>query len=441
MSRLTPFGTLLLLIFFLVVIGGALSATDNLHWPPRGFPTSVPAVTPSPTSQPVAQAPPTATTVQVAARQTVSAPAPAATRSAPPTPTLTATPTAVPANTPTATPQPGLAYVGPIDIDGAISGNGGPQPGATDPDSGRLYVAEADAAGRGVLGVYDGATGQKKQDVPLDLADMAMGSLAPVPVLVYTPTKRIYIVGRRGRIATVDTETLQPGPSYDIAQPIERAFLSPDGTKIYGLQGDSPGGSGALLRSLDVRTYAIRVLHVPTRWAADGAFADGSTLYLTGRDGLLPFDMVSGNFGAPISLGFEPLFPVFDPVGRRLYAWRQPLTLPLTPQLVVYNAADWTEQLEATLPGCPCPLAAGAAGKRLYLAMPTSPGHVLAYSQPGPLSTYDEIVLRPAPALRLLTSATNNRLYVQTNGPHALLVLADNGPAPGRPPVTVDVSR
>jgi hypothetical protein len=50
------------------------------------------------------------------------------------------------------------------------------------------------------------------------------------------------------------------------------------------------------------------------------------------------------------------------------------------------------------------------------------------------------MVLNPSPAQSILVSPGTNRLYIQSTGPHPILVLQDNGPAPaGRGPVTVNV--
>ena len=70
-----------------------------------------------------------------------------------------------------------------------------------------------------------------------------------------------------------------------------------------------------------------------------------------------------------------------------------------------------------------------------------SPGRVLAYSLGDKLATHDDLVLNTVPALNILPSASAPRLYVQSSGPHAILVLQDNGPAPGRQPTVVDVTR
>ncbi|HET7078512.1 MAG TPA: hypothetical protein VFM49_13835 [Chloroflexia bacterium] len=440
MGRLTPFGSLVLLILLVAVVGGLLAMTDNLRWPPFGITLAAPTpivvtATPNPSN------PPAATSVALVPTNPPAAPNITAAPTAPP-PTATSTPTATPTATSTPTPTPpGLAYVGAIDVPGLDAGPGGPQPAATDPETHRLYVMTTNGAGRGILGVYDETNLQKQKDIPLDLEGMTLNTVAPVPVLVHGPTKRIYVVAPNGRIAVIDSNALAETRSFNLGQPIDHAFLNPDGTKLYGLLSDQPGSGGPLLRMLDLQKVTTKGIKIPSGWAADSAFVDGTTLYLTGREGLLPMDMRYDIFGGPIQLGFEPLFPLFDGSARRLFAWRQPQTVPLVPEMVVLDAGNWQVSAKLTHDGCPCLLAYGGGRQRVYLAVPQSPGRVLAYSLGDKLATHDDLVLNTVPALNILPSASAPRLYVQSSGPHAILVLQDNGPAPGRQPTVVDVTR
>jgi hypothetical protein len=446
MGRLTPFGTLLLLAFIVIVGGGFLALTDNLRWPPFGitFQTAPPGVTPGVTPGATALSDGGAAAFTPIVAQTAppgEAPPPTESATPPPSPTPSATATSTPTPMPTATATPqGLAYVGAIDMSGPPPGAGGPQPAATDPDTGRLFVASSNGRGVAVLGVYEEATLKQQTTIPLDLPGVELDTLAPVPVIVHTPSHRIYVVARSGRVATVDSTSLAPGPLYNFGMPVERAFISPDGTKLYGLIRDEPGSGGPLLRVIDVKNINSKGIRIPARWTADAAFTDGPTLYVTGRDGLLPIDMRSGSIGAPITLGFQPLFPLFDAANHRLYTWRQPQTVPFTPELLVIDSGPWQVTAKMTRAGCPCPLATSSQRKRLYLADPSTPGHVLAFNPDDKFATHDEVILDSVPAIGALASTGTNRIYVQISGPHAIIALQDNGPAPaGRNVVTVPV--
>jgi len=452
MGRLTPFGTLIVLVLLLAVGGGGLALTGNLRWPPFGLnlspagatPSAAMTSTPGGVPNPPPSAPPssplvagglgTAIPATAAAAPTTSAtlPRPTATRTATPTVTATATATA------TATPVPhGLVYAGGLDVSGPAVA----QPALVDPDTRRLLVISAGADGRGLLTAFDGATGQKGGETALNLSGLTLDTGAPVPVLLNSAAQRLYVVARGGRIATLDSASLALGPALSFEAPVERAFLSPDGLRIYGVQRATAGAAPAL-RLLDTRTGAVRNLRVPTGWTADSAFLDGTTLYLTGRDGLLPFEGGNNAFGTPITLGWQPLFPLYDPGTRRLFAWRQPQTVPLQPELVALDLPTRAETGTLTRDGCPCPLAynPSSGDGRLYLAVPSATGRVAAYGLAASFAIHDEVVLNTAPALGLLADPTTGRLYVQSRGPHSLLALHDYGPAErGKELVQVEV--
>ncbi|HMA35993.1 MAG TPA: hypothetical protein VKY74_16135 [Chloroflexia bacterium] len=443
MGRLTPLGRFLVLALFLIVMVGVLSATNNLRWPPFGISLLAPPLA-TPSGAAGAPTAPAAESTGPAASPRATLPAPSNTPPAPGTP-APAQPTAPPAPTRTLVPPsptpvpPGLAYVGAIDIAGAVAGPAGAQPAVVDPDAHRLYVVSLDAQHHAALSAYDETTLARQGTVALDLGGLVLDTLAPVPVVIAGPTHRLYVVARDGRVVSFDSGTLAPGPIYNFGQPAERAFLSPDSSKLYGLQRDQPGSTGALLRVLDFRAVTSRPLRVPARWTGDSAFTDGNTLYLTGRDGLLPLDMRTDRFGAPLLLGFAPLFPLFDPAGRRLYTWQQPQAVPLTPELVILDANTWQPVTSGTHAGCPCPLAYNAPRGRLYLGVSGAPGRLLTYSPPDKLGAPEELVLNTVPALGIVASPDSNRLYVQSSGPHTILVLQDNGPAPGSGPKTVTI--
>ncbi|MDQ2807864.1 MAG: PQQ-like beta-propeller repeat protein, partial [Chloroflexota bacterium] len=357
----------------------------------------------------------------IAPTTTATVPRATATRIATATVTPTATATA------TATPVPhGLVYTGGLDVSGPALA----QPALVDPATQRLLVISAGADGRGLLTAFDAASGQKGSETALNLSGLTLDTLAPVPVLLNSAAQRLYVVARGGRIATLDSSSLTLGPALSFEAPVERAFLSPDGLRIYGVQRAGTGGAPAL-RLLDTRTGAVRNLRVPTGWSADSAFLDGNTLYLTGRDGLLPFEAGNNAFGTPITLGWQPLFPLYDAGTRRLFAWRQPQSVPLQPELVALDLPTRAETGTLTRDGCPCPLAYNPAlgDGRLYLAVPSAAGRVAAYGLAASFAIHDEVVLNTAPALGLLADPTTGRLYVQSRGPHALLVLHDYGPA------------
>ncbi len=440
MGRLTPFGTLVVLVLLLALVGGGLALTGNLRWPPFGLGTTVATVTPlasvtgvphtaSATLPPAQMGSTPGLTGGVATPlPTTRAGGPTASATVPHptvTPTATITPTAT--ATATATPVPhGLVYAGGLDVTGPPLA----QPALVDPDTHRLLVISAGSDGRGLLTAFDAASGQKGSETALNLSGLTLDTAAPVPVLLNSGAHRLYVVARGGRIATLDSTSLALGPAFSFEAPVERAFISPDGLRIYGVQRATSGAAPAL-RLLDTRSGAVRNLRPPTGWTADSAFLDGTTLYLTGRDGVLPFDGGSSTFGTPIILGYQPLFPLYDSGTRRLFAWRQPQTVPLQPELVALDLPTRAETAVLTRDGCPCPLAfnAGSGGGRLYLAVPSAAGRVAAYSVGDGFATHDEVVLNTAPALGLLTDPMTGRLYVQSRGVHALLALHDYGPA------------
>lgn len=447
MSRLTPLGTAVLLLLIIIVVGGGLALTGNLRWPPFGLQLPASVALPPP-ALPEQGADPNAATGVSAANTPVPAgsAAPFAATTEPtqiPTATHTATSTptntAAPSNTPTATPSPtplGLVYAGGLDVPGAAKA----QPVAVDPNGHMLYVVSTSAEGRAALTAFDEGTLAPTAQVELNLPGVSTDPLAPLPVLLSLPTHRIYVVGSTGQILALDSGSLATVRTYTAGQTVAQAFLNPPGTKLFVVQRDLPGSKGAALRVVDLRDGISSAILIPARWAADSAFADGNTLYLTGRDGLLPLDMVTITFGDPILLGFQPLFPVFDATDRRLFSWLQPQSVPLEPQLSILNANGWQSIARLTHDRCPCPLAVSAERQRLYLAVATSPGRVLAYPLQGSLDAPDEMILNAVPAESVLPSPGSSRLYVQSTGPHPILIMQDNGPAPpGQGPVTINV--
>ncbi len=439
MGRLTPLGTFLVLLFFVVVIGGALALTDNLRWPPFGITLDVAPGSPTPVSAPPAGVPTAVAQAPAGPTDAAAAPPPSATLPPPSptsTPTSTSTPTPVPPS-PTPTPTPlGVVYAGSIDSSGGTHA----LPAAVDPDSHRLYVVSVDDQGNGVLQVYDETSLTKVKEAPLEPTGLSTNPLVPPVVVPRAADHRVYVVGGNGRVVALDSDTLALVRAYNMGIPVERAFLSPDGTRLFGLESDQPGSTGAQMHVLNLKAAISDYINIPARWSADSAFVDGGTLYLTGRDGLLPIDMATLKAGQPIQLGFQPLFPAFDATTHMLYAWRQPQTVPLVPRLVVLDLTTQKAVASMTMNNCPCPLAVNPARRRLYIAMPTAPGHVLAYTTGGQLVNPDEVVLQSVPALNVIVGPSASRLYVPSTGPHAILVLQDNGPAPpGRGPLTIPI--
>ena len=129
-------------------------------------------------------------------------------------------------------------------MSGPPPGAGGPGPAATDPDTGRLFVASSNGRGVAVLGVYEEATLKQQTTIPAGPHRRGAGHPRACAGHRAYAEPSIYVVARSGRVATVDSTSLAPGPLYNFGMPVERAFISPDGTKLYGLIRDEPGSGG-----------------------------------------------------------------------------------------------------------------------------------------------------------------------------------------------------